>query len=610
MQRINVLSETIYSRIAAGEVVVNPAAVIKELMENAMDADSTAITVEIEQGGKELMRVTDNGYGIHKDDMPLTVQKHATSKVRAMEDLEQIKTLGFRGEALASISAAAKLTIRSRTRQSIEGMELQVMGDGKPELLPAGLPEGTTVLVEKLFYNIPARKKFLKSTGAETTAITSVVTKLMLANPEISIKFINNGKVVYHTAGDGDLREVIRVIYGSVVADNLLALQHREKNIELSGFISKSFALFKTAGYMTTFLNQRYIQSKNIQEAIIKGYGERILKSHFPFSVIHISMPFNEADINVHPHKLQAVFLNEQNILDGVQKAVREALSNSMTPTVVLAPKQPNTQEHSFAKPIIEQKELEFPVLPKQYKNETMHVASRNADYVLPHSAFIKSDEFEEIMDHIIEGTKPLQQEQKEMDDVRSMVDYKVIGQAFEAFLIVQCADAIYMIDQHAAHERINYERMKQQSQNGVIPSQQMLVPYIEKFAHEDFLLLQQNEELLEELGFQFEEFGMLTYRFDAMPIQAVKSGERALLDEVLYELRQSKGDILLRRDGIIRAACRYSIKAGDELSDTEIRSLMQEITTMDAIPHCPHGRPIAIALTRDELEKGFKRKL
>lgn len=614
MKRINLLSETVYARIAAGEVVVNPASVVKELVENSMDALASAITVEIAQGGTELIRVADNGHGIHPDDMPLTIQKHATSKVAGIADLDSIATLGFRGEALSSIAAVARLTIRSRIHESIEGRELYVMGGGQVQIKPAGLPEGTSVLVENLFYNIPARKKFLKGIGAETTAVTNVVSRLMLARPDISIRFISNGKVIYHSPGSGSLKEIIAMVYGDSIAGSLTEIESSKGPVSVSGYISKASALYKTSRYINLFLNQRYIRSQSIQAALMRGYGERLLRSHYPFAVLHIDLPFDQADINVHPHKLQAMFLNEQNILDAVETAVQDALSESKTPTM---------QINSGDK-VVYQPDTETTVLPEKpptgqgsggfssRPSSGPAFAAQHADYLLkPDDMLQPQGNFEDVMDRIIEAAEIKQTEiQQDLDDVRTMTHYRTVGQAFDAYLIVEHDGALYLIDQHAAHERINYERMKRSLQEGLGMSQLLLIPHMEKFTQENFDLLQAHHDLLQEMGFDYEEFGGLSYRFNAIPAQIEQSGITALLDDVLYELRTSKNDIVLLRDNVVRAACRHSVKAGTTLSGGEIEGLLEEITRMNAIPACPHGRPIAIAITKNELEKGFKRRV
>ncbi|MEG2957779.1 MAG: DNA mismatch repair endonuclease MutL, partial [Christensenellaceae bacterium] len=293
MNRINLLDETVYARIAAGEVVGNPAAVVKELIENAIDANATAITVEILQGGKELIRVTDNGSGIHPDDVLLTIQKHATSKLSKLEDLSEIATLGFRGEALCSIAAVSRLCISTRMHGSIEGAVLTASGQSEPLVVPAGLAEGTTVKVEDLFYNIPARRKFLKNTTQEAVQVTSIVSKLLLANPQISIKYINNGKTMFQSPGNNQLKDSILTIYGVGIANKIREVSYNNNEIRIDGYISEPAFLYKSTNHMNIYLNGRYIKSKSLQDSVIHGYGERLLRGHYPFAVLNIGVAYS-----------------------------------------------------------------------------------------------------------------------------------------------------------------------------------------------------------------------------------------------------------------------------------------------------------------------------
>lgn len=605
--RIYLLDEAVYNRIAAGEVVVNPAAVVKELMENSMDAGATAITVEIVQGGKELIRITDNGSGILLEDLPLAIQKHATSKIRSVEDLADIGTLGFRGEALSSMAAVSRLTIQSRTPQSVEGGMLTVSGEHVPEVSSAGLAEGTTVKVENLFYNIPARMKFLKNTARETVNVTSVVSKLIFANPHISVKYISNGKQVYHSPGNGTLMDAVLSVYGKEIAHKVTAVDFVAGQVSLSGLISQPTFLYKSTNYMCFFLNGRYVQSKSLQAAVMRGFGERLLRGHYPFSVLHITVPHNCADVNVHPNKLQVMLYDEADVLEAVEHAVRGALNEHSAPPVLDVPAAPKTlrPETTDAREFPELRSAKKLYAEPQKAAQTPHaVVSRNFSNAYQYQP---TQDFETLIESVTEYNASTET-QETIDDVHRLLDYRVVGQVWNTYVIVECADSLYLVDQHAAHERINFKRMKKDAADGRVASQGLLVPHVATLPPEDFALLQQNSELLYSLGFDMEEFGPLTLKFNALPIQAEMSGAEKLIDEVLYELRNTKNDILLRRDAVIRASCRYSIKAGYQLSDAQIEELMKEITELEAIPNCPHGRPIAVVLKKSDLQKGFKR--
>lgn len=613
--RIAVLEEAVYKRIAAGEVVVNPAAVVKELMENSMDAGATAITVEIAQGGKELIRVTDNGAGIIAEDVPLAIQKHATSKISTLDDLDKIGTLGFRGEALSSIAAVSRLTIQTRTADSTEGTVLFISGEQGPVVSSAGLAEGTTVKVENLFYNIPARMKFLKNTARETVNVTSVVSKLIFANPHISIKYISNGKVIYHSPGDGSLQNAIVAVYGKDIAHKLAEAEHTFGEIRVHGLLSQPTFLYKSINYLCFFLNGRYVQSKGLQAAVLRGYGERLLRGHYPFSVLHIDLPLNRADVNVHPSKLQVMLYDEADVLDAVEKTVRSALEISSAPPVF---------SFTEAKTSIEKKAERTEAVPHAQPPEkfpdlrpakTIYTpnprAAQNPNYIITSlespNVFRETQNFEELIDSVAKYNA-LEEEQEMLEDVRRLLDYRIIGQIWNTYVVVECADCLYLIDQHAAHERINFERMKKAAAEGSSASQGLLIPYVTTLPAEDFSLLVKNVALLQSLGFEMEEFGPLTLKFNAFPVQVEKSTAEKLVEEILFELRNAKDDILLIRDAVIRASCRYSIKAGYQLSDEQIEELIREITELEAIPNCPHGRPIAVALKKSDLQKGFKR--
>ncbi len=639
MNRIKVLDGAVASRIAAGEVVTSPASVVKELVENSIDAGASAITIEIANGGRDAIRVTDNGSGIVAEDVQLAVEKHATSKVRDFSDLDAIDTLGFRGEALFSMAAVSRFTISTRTKDSISGTVLKINGGGGKSIMPAGLPEGTTVKVEKLFYNVPARQKFLVNSRNEAARVGNVVSRLILSHEELSIKYINNGKVVYHSSGNGKLLDALIAVYGFDIADKVLEMRHEENGIVVCGYISRPSFLNKASGNITFIVNGRYIQSKLLHEALVQGYGERLLKSHYPFAVLHITMPSKWVDVNVHPNKTQVLFSNDAALRESIVTAVGEALWDNLPPmlplNIVPEPRRETevapeaaahfaeTEQEAVAKalPLPQDKPTQaldtaveshetatkLPVLNSdKYLNNKLHTAADSSGKI---ADAINSKHFEKIMDEVIEQAQEKQLAvQTEIQDVRQLVDYTVIGQAFQTYLIVECENTLYLIDQHAAHERITYETLKENVNKGLGTSQQLLTPYIKKFSPADFELVSSHIELLEQLGFEIEEFGPLTYKFSALPTQVEQSGMDSLTDEVVFEIKNNPKNVLLAREKVIQAACKHSIKAGYSLAEEQIAALMDDITQMDAIPTCPHGRPIAIALTKSELQKGFKR--
>lgn len=615
MNRIKLLDKSIAARIAAGEVIVNPAAVVKELIENAVDAGATAITVELQEGGNSLIRVTDNGTGIHADDIGLAIQKHATSKVRELADLNGIATLGFRGEALSSMAAVSRLTISSRVHSAANGAVLTVNGGSEPTIQPAGLPDGTAIKVENLFYNIPARKKFLKNAGTEASRVTSMVAKLIISNADIAVKYISNGKVIYQSPGHGQLLDTLISVYGVDIVEKTTEVTCASGIVAISGYISKPHMLYKNAGNILFYLNGRYIQSKKLQEALMNGYGERLMKSRFPFAVLNIRLPYDQADVNVHPGKLQVMLYNEEMVMNAITSCIRDTLETTSATTVIqpLSVTPPET-------PRMEEKIATSPHTNTKFAlDSTDHLQSRplkaghsTASVMRPNTNdHMFDDGFEEVMDEIISAHAPKQSPvQQEIEDIRTLHAYTVIGQAFQTYVICECGDVLYLIDQHAAHERLNYEMMKVQIEQNSALSQRLLSSVLLKLNQADFDTASQNLELLNQIGFDIEEFGPLTLKVSAVPIHMGDSSVEKLLDDVIYELRKGTGDIMIARDRIIKAACRHSIKAGDALSQEELKHIIQELTTMEAIPVCPHGRPIAVALTKSGLQKEFKRTL
>ncbi len=697
MNRIKLLSGAMASRIAAGEVVTSPASVVKELVENSIDAGATSITVEIENGGRDLIRVTDNGVGIHAEDVALAVEKHATSKIADIDDLDAIATLGFRGEALFSMAAVSRFTVSTRTKDSIAGTVMKISGGANRSIMPAGLPEGTTVKVEQLFYNVPARQKFLVSSRNEAARVSAIVSRMILSHPELAVKYINNGSVTYQSRGGGALLDALITVYGNDIADKVTELSFSEGDICIHGYISKPSSLYKKANNITFILNGRYISSKLLHDALIAGYGERLLRSHFPFAVINITLPPGSVDVNVHPNKTQVLFSDEAALHGALMAAVEKALEGSPTPELKLeaathqeADVPPAGNEDAADQALSRGLDVysKQDAAPLTYKAEQIlardittnkapvfneaeqggRSASENAETAAEHKgaeepfaqandagkyfspqeknvydtaysqhdlgtdgaalkrmaapldaaggarladssgALAQTERFEQIMDDIITQAKSSEpSRQTEIEDVRQLVDYTVIGQAFNTYLVVEYGETLYFIDQHAAHERINYEEMKRGMEDGM-PSQQLLTPYIKKFSQSDFDLIADNVELLSQLGFELEEFGPLTYKFSALPTVVEHTGMDSLTDEVVSEIKSSKKNIVLARDRVIQAACKHSIKAGDALSGHQISSLLKEITAMQAIPACPHGRPVAIAVKKSELQKGFMR--
>jgi DNA mismatch repair protein MutL len=601
MNRIKILNKVVAGRIAAGEVVTGPAAVVKELVENSIDAGSGAVTVEIRDGGKTYIRVTDNGSGIYPDDVLLSVQKHATSKIFDIEDMNNIASLGFRGEALSSIAAVSRLAIRTRAAGESEGC---VMEEGAAGFFvkPAGLPDGTTVTVENLFYNVPARYKFLKSAQAETAAITDLITRLILCRPDISFKYITNGSLQLMSPGTGDQMDAIVSIYGRDVKQRILKISAISGEISLAGYVSNPNFLFKSAKNQTILINKRYIRSKSISDALARAYGERLLKAHFPFAVLDIRLPFSKVDVNVHPSKTTVMIQEEETLLSLLDHAVKDALLGASLPRFEVGeqpdtdtnPPDPLNEEYTDDNLYIEETpsntKVSFrdPSAPVSYE-----MPGSGMDQIWPEEDVKEAEELEE---------------QQAFGGVNDLLDYMVMGQLFDTYILVQSGEAVYIIDQHAAHERINYERLR--ARETLLP-QKLLFPHALRLSAADHDVLLKNTDFLRTLGFDLEDFGGTTIKITALPLKAEPSNAGELIEDVLTILKDTRtGKENVLKDRIIRRACRTSVKAGDPLSSEEMRELVLELTQSDTPPTCPHGRPVAIVLTRKELEKGFKRRV
>lgn len=647
MTSISRLPESIYKRIAAGEVIVSPAAAAKELIENALDAGATAITIETVEGGRDLIRVTDNGCGMSPEDLAMSIEKHATSKITSFEEVYALSSLGFRGEALASIAEVSRLTISTRERGAPAGAELSISGGGEPVVTEAGLPEGTTVRVDDLFYNVPARRKFLKTAAREGAAVSDVVKRLILSRPDVAFKYIRNHHVAYQTSGSGDLRQAAAIVYGPDTMRHMVDVSYQGRHARVQGIVSKPTYVFKNAQRLEFFLNGRYIQSKTLQKAVQQGYQGSILHGHYPACVLNIETDPATVDINIHPAKLAVLLFQEDDIVRDVANAVsKAALENVEPPRLSPAgpqepfPDQPQRQQNFWttvprgmslaeAAKAAEQGTLRASQPPQaagpgrsesdtpkacrqpQPASESGKLPEAEQGSRPPQPEPPEEDAYEpEPFADELDRTEPEPEREAEVADVRTLTEYRVIGTAFSTYILCEAGDVIYVIDQHAAQERLTYERLLEAARSGEKYAQQLLLPVVKSFSAADQDLLTEHQALLETLGISFEPFGEMMLRFLSFPVEVAGADTDRFLDSLLEELRMHGTDAVALRDHIITQACRHSVKAGTDLNEKEIARLVHELTTLEAIPHCPHGRPIATALTKGDLEKGFKRRV
>ncbi len=648
-KRIQILDTHTANRIAAGEVVDRPASVVKELVENALDAGSKRIVIEAEGGGIDLIRVRDDGAGIAEGDIKTAFARHATSKIQNAEDLDCIETLGFRGEALASIAAVARVTVRSKEKAAETGTLLRINGGEIAECMPTGCIDGTLMQVENLFYNTPARLKFLKSARTEAAAISDFVSRMMLAHPEVAFELMQNGRTVYQSAGDGDLRAVLGEIYGKDALAHLKAVDYDDGYVALKGFAGTEQLARSNRLAQSFFINRRYIKSQKLSFAIQRAYDTRLMTGKFPLIALDISISNREIDVNVHPNKMEVRFKEEDRVTRAAHTAVKRALGMSDIPTMLqrdvsLCEREtwqiPRAQENAETAEIAERKRnvserlSEAAEAPRAVLREA---AVQSTGQSIPHieiprrqddrsAKHIAHDETEACdvpkkeaaslpetracdapqTTHVTAPAAPDKEEARQL--CFADAPYTVVGQLFACYILVQQGEDAFFIDQHAAHERKLYEQM---AQKGIKPASQMLLsPQIIKLSASEYEIMQENMESFRKIGFDVEEFGPLTISVRAVPYVLGAPQTLSYLHEVLDMLgkknRCATEDV--KRDTIIRQACRRAIKAGASLGETEIRALMDDYRQGGIPLTCPHGRPVMIRVSKTEMEKLFKR--
>lgn len=630
MSKIRQLSEIVSGRIAAGEVVERPASIVKELVENCVDASATSISISIDDGGVKRIRVADNGLGIEAEDMPLTVVKHATSKIFTLTDLNSIQSMGFRGEALSSISAVSMTTIKSRRQGAEAGAELFSKGGKVEYIREAGLPEGTSVTVENLFFNTPARLKFLKKTSAEAAQISDTVARLILAYPNVSIKYANNGEIVYHSPGSGSLADAVASVYGPSMTPHLLPVDFAFNGIHVTGLVGSPNLTYRSSKYSSVYVNSRYIKSPLIHNAVMRSFGERLLKGNYPFYALHLDMDVSEVDVNVHPNKLTVHFSDDGAIEYIISSAISEAIAKgSSTPALTLQePDAPPKEE----RPETEEERGNGEPLPEDIGRQIdriMAIAEKRARPAIlrqessPYSeqapialqtvpAPSVQNQEQAALEHILYEEKPAPEPTEEQIPlVQKAVNYKIIGSVFDVYVLMETGDALYFIDQHAAHERLIYDKLLD-TENSRVISQTLLIPFDVTVSHEEKLLLDQYMDAVQSIGLVLERRQGMAYRLRAVPqiLGHVEPGH--LLEDVLEALAnagQVKNSQLLR-ERLAKGACKRAVKGGQALSKEEMERLVRMLQDSDTIPNCPHGRPIAIALTQRDVEKAFKRRV
>lgn len=591
MSFVHVLDDNTINKIAAGEVVERPASVIKELVENAIDAKADRIEVEIMAGGTSFMRVSDNGIGMSREDAEKAILRHATSKIVQVDDLQAIATLGFRGEALPSIASVSRFNLQTRQAGAELGTEIKITGGKTTEIGVAGCNLGTTIRVEDLFFNTPARKKFLKTNNTESGRINEFIIKLAISHPEIAFKLINNNKSSLATPGRGDLKETLQSLYGASVGQSLLPLEFEDEDIKLWGFVSKPSAIRSSRSWQTFIVNGRIIASRAIAKAIDNAYHALIPKSGYPLIALNIEVPQHTIDVNVHPQKTEMKFEDESRIFKAVYKAVLDAVrpKGQVGQLGQLAAQADHVQQH-----------VEKGLQELNFGQSVMNFPLREEKPAMTWQ----------------EGTIALAQD-KSVKSVQSVVDEEEklptagmipIGQVDDTYIIAQDEDSLYIVDQHAAHERVLFDRFSAQAEH--IPSQQLLVHLILDFSTHESQIIEENLELLAGLGFGLEPSGPNQFRLMEVPADVPSSQAEEFIREVLASMEELHRPTAaeLRQAVLATTACKAAIKAGFKLNYRQMEILLQELNDT-AMPYtCPHGRPTIIKFSSDELAKMFKR--
>ena len=619
MPEINLLSQSTIDQIAAGEVVERPSSVVKELIENAIDAGAGAITVELKEGGISLIRVTDNGCGIEKDQIKKAFLRHATSKIKSIEDLNFVDSLGFRGEALSSIAAVSQVEVITKTEHDLTGIKYSIAGGVEEDMEEIGAPCGTTFLVHNLFYNTPARKKFLKQPQTEGGYVSDLMEHIALSRPDISVKFVNGGQVRFHTSGNGDLKEVIYRIYGREMAEAVIPFEAKSGLYHVFGYIGKPEINRSNRNFEIYFVNGRFVKDDIISKAIEEGYRQYVMQHKFPFAVLHFTIDPQEIDVNVHPSKMQIRIHKGNEMYSFLSGAIHEKLHEvEMIPKVLLDEKKEERNAYAKVPEPFEAKRIANlvkeddqpgipPILQKNMPNRIFgQINERKKEQNAgSHSNIIKADE------HIV-VERPVQMnlfEEKILTaDARN--EYHILGQIFDTYWLIAYKDKLLFVDQHAAHEKVKYERLVKELQQKTVSMQMVNPPVVLSLTGKEEELLKEYMEYFEQLGFEIEEFGGGSYALRSVPSDLYGCNEKKLFTEVMDELSENpmKGapDVILHK--LASMACKSAVKGNNSMEMQEMEALIDELLTLDNPYHCPHGRPTIISMSKYEIEKKFKR--
>ena len=661
MVNIQVLDQITIDKIAAGEVIERPASIIKELVENAIDAGASAVTVEIKEGGISFIRITDNGCGIPKGEVPLAFLRHSTSKIRSVDDLSTVASLGFRGEALSSIAAIAQVELITKTKDEVTGTRYRIEGGAEKSIEDTGAPDGTTFLVHQIFYNTPARRKFLKTPMTEASHVSELMTRLALSHPEVSIQFINNGQEKLHTSGNGKLKDIIYHVFGRDIANNLLETNERIDGIQVQGFIGKPIISRGNRNYENYFINGRYVKSNIIAKAIEDAYKDFTMQHKYPFTALHFTMDGTDLDVNVHPTKMELRFSNQQGVYNFIYNALKQTLSE---PELIPRVELPEAKEVPVkAEKIVERKQ-EQPMTPVREERKTPVIEEeKNLDYFMkkmrervtayhqqvtkvkptPAPSVVQENvNYEALPASQVAAVKqpvpeqrtvakePMPEQAVAPREEKSVVtekqldffeeklltkkaaqEYKIIGQLFETYWLVEFHEQLYIIDQHAAHERVLYEKTLRGMKDREFTSQYLSPPIILNLSMQEEEALNTHMDIFTNIGFEIEPFGGDSYAIRAVPDNLFSIAKRELFTEMLDQLVDGIHSSLapdIVAEKVASMSCKAAVKGNSRLSAAEVETLIGELLELENPYHCPHGRPTIIAMTKRVVEKKFKR--
>ena len=602
---IQILDQDTINQIAAGEVVERPASVVKELMENAIDAGATAVTVEIRQGGIGFIRITDNGCGIPKEELPLAFLRHSTSKIHSAADLLTVASLGFRGEALSSIAAVSQVELITKTTDSLTGSRYRIEGGEEKGLEEVGAPEGTTFISRNLFFNTPARRKFLKTETTEAGHVADLVEKIALSHPEISIRLIVNNQNRLHTSGNHNLKDIIYTIYGREIAGSLLSVSEEREGMRISGFIGKPVIARGNRNFENYFINGRYIKSRLISKAIEDGYKSYMMQHKYPFTLLHFTIEPELIDVNVHPSKMELRFKDGEAVYQMVYHAVTSALSGKeLIPTASLPePRVPNQPEISNQPE--SQSQPEVPGRPEPFEKKRMEAMGIVKE---PPSPYGKEPP-------VPPSAEEKKEEQLELFDGRLLSEearkrHRLIGQVFDTYWLVEYDGSLYIIDQHAAHEKVLFEQNFASLKSREYTSQYISPPIILSLSMREAELLNRSIDVFRQVGFEIEPFGGSEFAVRAVPGNLLSLAKKELLMEMIDSLSEEGGRIAPESvyDRIATMSCKAAVKGNTNLSFAEADQLIDSLLKLENPYQCPHGRPTIISISKYEMEKKFKR--